>query len=250
MPIPLIAYEISGVKQPTYGSGATNKTYVDNLSGAIVTHVDNNYYDKTWIDTFSGNIDSRIDSLEGDNGVTWSEISTEGGLSARTFGVSGTGIGNISVLGYSTISSNAKTAKDWYTESSQKLSVAYTERGSQIAGDHLDWDGTELDVSDDWYDDVGDIPGYIASANAVARFADSSNIQTKFLQTANIAKGWASVPEDNPIAHGLSSRPTSVFVTPSGMITFATAIGHIDNSNFWISTSALGNRLVNWRAEV
>jgi len=36
--------EISGISQPNYNSGAANKYYVDNISSAIITHVDNNYY--------------------------------------------------------------------------------------------------------------------------------------------------------------------------------------------------------------
>ena len=46
-----------------------------------------------------------------------------------------------------TMSSNALTSYTWFTESSQKLSVAYTERGSQIAGDNLTWDGSQLNAT-------------------------------------------------------------------------------------------------------
>ena len=144
--IPFIAYEISGVKQPIYSSGAANKQYVDDQISATDTP-------SSWTTVAAG---TGVSTFEG------------------SIGVSGSTPVTVNVAGYSTISSQAETAYQWYTESSQKiseqlaniagsgveysaayqwytessqkLSVAYTERGSQIAGDGLFWDGTELDV--------------------------------------------------------------------------------------------------------
>lgn len=59
--------------------------------------------------------------------------------------------------------------------------TAYTERGSQIAGDHLTWDGLELDVGDDWWNSFADITlaaEYIikgSGANKAEAFAVGAN---------------------------------------------------------------------------
>lgn len=114
--------------------------------------------------------------------------------SERGSQISGDGLfwdgSNLDVGGYSIISSNAKIgadsvasgneytwAYDWINQSGSQLSdflasgdeysTSYSERGSQIAGLGLTWDGSELDIDD-----------YIASATALANFAGSSNYST------------------------------------------------------------------------
>ena len=42
-------------------------------------------------------------------------------------------------------------------EDSSNWDLAYAERGSQIAGDHLSWDGSDLNVADDWFDSLSDL---------------------------------------------------------------------------------------------
>jgi hypothetical protein len=80
--IPFIAYEISGVKLPTYGSGAANKAYVDSqvvAGGGVAV--------------------SAFQTLTASTGVT---------PFTSTVKVSSSTTQTLSVLGYSTISSNAK----------------------------------------------------------------------------------------------------------------------------------------------
>jgi len=56
------------------------------------------------------------------------------------------------------VSSNLKLIKLWYDASSGKLTDAYKERGSQIAGDGLTWDGSEIDLDHLGFEDLSD-PG-------------------------------------------------------------------------------------------
>ncbi len=74
-----------------------------------------------------------------------------------------------------TDTSTSSTSTHWKT--------AYDERGSQIAGDHLTWDGSELDVGDDWYDSIGDLPTaavtdndttHIPTCNSVYDFCETT----------------------------------------------------------------------------
>jgi len=216
--------EISGISIPTYPSGVSNKSYVDLISGSIITHISNNYYTQTWIDSLSGNIDTRLDSkqdlLDGseyypssigaglsgsfnthtsdstihftkssldddytgssnvnislinaissnlrtdieaieDTPVNWGTLTEGTGIAPLTgVGISGSGDNDITVLGYSTISSQAKQGYEFSSNS-----------------------------------DIFDKTSYITSSNTIERFADSSNIQSKFLLSGVIYNAISS----------------------------------------------------------
>ena len=181
--ITIDANTISGLAAPTYNSGAANKKYVDDISGAIVTHVTNNYYTQSWIDTFSGSIDTRLDSLEGQEPTSWSGAADFYGFSSN-------------------IDSRVDSLYDW---SSNALNLY---GASSHSHDDLYYTETEVDtisgsivthVSNNYYTktwvdslsgsidsrldtlegyDQFDHTLYQASTSAISRFADSSNYST------------------------------------------------------------------------
>lgn len=293
MTIPFLAQEISGLADPTYASGAANKRYVD---------------------TISGNLDTRIDALAGAGEVTFGIFeSTDGtvhGFDAGTFAVSSAGgtTLDLSIPGYSTISSNAEWSQTWLNASGSQLtsivasgneySQAYA--SAQIAyytDEHVDHDETTNYVADEHIDHTsvsitagaglaggGDLTAtrdiavgagtgievnaddievlgydtissnakagsdYVASGNEYSAAYSWYDASAQKLSDYN--SGWASVPADNPITHGVSSVPSNISVTPSGAVTFSYAVSSITSTTFCIAISAPGNRMVSWRAEV
>lgn len=108
-----------------------NQTWIDALSGSIDTRLDTlegydefdhelyslsaNLYNRTWIDALSGSIDTRIDALEAvsDTPDNWGTLTEGTGIAPITsVGISGSGDHDITVLGYATISGQAKQAYD------------------------------------------------------------------------------------------------------------------------------------------
>lgn len=86
---------ISGLANPTYPSAATNKNYVDTISGNL-----------------AGGLT--------DTPSTWSDMTMGTGLTAITVGVSGSAGTTVNILGYSAISSNAisgQSAQYWLLQS-------------------------------------------------------------------------------------------------------------------------------------
>ena len=339
MVLPFLAQEISGLATQAYNSGAVNRKFINDVSGALWTKIEDieggleldtpgnwtTITAGTGVDTFEGEIgvsgstpvtvnvagystissqakssydwfvassskltaSSQIafyDSAHVDHdqttnydankhvdhtgvSITAGNGLTGGGTIASTRDIAvgaGTGIGvnadDIEVLGYATISANAKLGADyvasgneysaaynWYTESSSRISefvasgdkysTAYEERGSQIAGDGLNWDGSNIDVL-----------GYSTiSSNAHKAYVSAQALETGAFKEVN--SGWASVADEDTIAHGLSAKPNFVSITPSGAVTFAVSFT-CDATNITVRISAAGNRMVNWRAEV
>ena len=115
--------EISGVSDPTYNSGAANKHYVDTISGGLSTRID------------------ALGGFDPENYITSSNAIERFADSSQ----------------YSSDKSNFQSAYDWVNSSSQryeellasgtKYTTAYDERGSQIAGNNLTWNGSQLDAT-------------------------------------------------------------------------------------------------------
>ena len=148
----------------------------------------------------------------------WYDLDTGTGI--NSFGgavsISGTQAETLSVKGYATISGNAVDTKAWYDESSSKISdfiasgdkysTAYTERGSQIDGDGLAWDGTNLDVqgyatisgnardSKEWYDTssqkLSDISGNLVNKINAVNLADLDDITDMTNKSDNDVLTW------------------------------------------------------------
>lgn len=198
MTIPFLSQEISGLATQTYNSGAVNRKFINDVSGAIWTEFDS-------LDTF--NADDYITSANSLS-IFANSAATQTKLDTKYDSTSDVEI----ALGGATISSNAKSSYDWFVASAQALS------DYQASGD-------EWSSAYDWY---------TASAQ---KLSDNNS-------------GWASVPVNNPISHGLSAKPNSVLVTPSGLITFAYAVTGLCATTFGVAISAPGNRMISWRAEV
>jgi len=121
---------ISGLIDPIYPSAAANKHYID---------------------TISGNLDTKIDAIS-DTPTTWGVLTAGTGIDALTnVGVSGAGE-TVTVLGYNTISSQAKQGYDFSS-----------------ASDSFDHDL------------------YIASSTAIGRFHPSAQGDFPYISTQSIS---------------------------------------------------------------
>jgi len=205
--IPFIAYEISGVKEPTYGSGASNKTYVDNISGNLNSKISEA--------AAGGVLSEAFQELSASTGITpFTSIVKVSGLSAQS----------VSVLGYTTISGNARdgeSAFSWYTESSQKLSE-YVTSGNEYSKAY-------------------------ASAQSSKDHTYQAKISSQYLA---VNYGWATTSDGSAtITHNLSSIPKSHWVHPSGDISFGVA-SKVDTSNIYAYITAPGSRDIQWWASV
>jgi len=263
MAIPFLAVEISGLATQTYNSGAVNRKFIEDVSGAI------------W---------SELDSLVTDTPTTWSDMTTSTGLTPITVGVSGSAGTSVEVLGYSTISSNAQSAHASTSTGVFALQSIDLTAGAGLTGggtidvtrDFAVGEGTGITVNAndvevkgystvssnaktayDWfnasaqalsaYQASGDeYSAAYASAQALKQHAFHAKISSAYLA---VASGWASIADNGTIAHGLSSKPSWHIVAPSGAVTFAIATT-VDATNITVRISAAGSRMVSWRAEV
>jgi hypothetical protein len=117
------------------------------------------------------------------------------------------------------ISSNAKTSYNWFVASAQKLSAA----------------------------DLNQNKAY-ASAQALKIHAFHAKISSSYL-AANY--GWLSITSGSiRKAHSLSGTPNMVSITPSGPITFAYSVYNINSTDFTVSITAAGSRVVKWFAQI
>lgn len=235
MTIPFIATHVSGV------------TLQDDVSSAVP---------RSYIDTISSNIDTRIDSLEGVSSVDFGTFSATDesltGFTAGTFAVSSAGGTSLSlgVAGYSTISSQAKYTYDEIIASGTKWYDTYQwfNASAQILSD-FNSSGDKYTAAYDWY---------VASAQSLSAYQASGDEYSAAYASAQILKegafrdvatGWFYASDQSAIPHTLSAKPNHVTVTPSGIVTFATALT-VDATYIHLRISAAGQRMVNWRAEV
>lgn len=242
MPIPFLAVEISGLATQAYNSGAVNRGFIDTISGNLNAKVTDTPDNWTTLTAGTG-----FEDFEGEIGVSGS-----------------TGV-SLDIAGYATISSQAKSAHASSSTGVFALQTIDLTAGAGLAG------GGTIDATRDFAvgagtgivvnaDDV-EVLGYTAiSANAKlgADYVASGNEYSAAYDwyTASAQKlsdnnsGWASVPADNPITHGLSGLPSNIQITPSGLVSFAYAVSSVTATTFCVPISAPGNRMIGWRAEV
>lgn len=324
--IPFIAYEISGVKQPAYGSGAANKTYVDSKFAEVVSDSPQNWttltagtgllsfeggigvsgstpvsLDVAGYSTISSNAhkaqaSSQIafyESSDVDHDATTNFVANEHVDHSSVSISNGTGITGggdltstrtISVLGYSTISSQAKSWNSYLTDSGSKLHSAYLSASTGVfaldtvsltAGNGLTGGGT-LEANRTFT--VGAGTGITVNADDVAvtdytkivSNALSGQVAQKHLLDSGakyhgaylsgaalrnggrktVASGWSTITNGEGTAdHNLGVIPTAHGVTPSGLVAFAVAT-KLTTSQILIYITAAGSRCVHWRAEV
>ncbi len=293
--IPFIAYEISGVKWPTYKSGAVNRNYLDVVSGALSGRI---------TEAAGGGIQSAaFQTLAASTGVT---------PFTATVKVSGSVAQTISVLGYSTISSNAKKGQASgaiaFYESSD---VDHDATTNFVANEHIDHStvsitagvgltgGGTLEATRDIAVGAGtgikvnandiEVIGYAtisSNAKQAATYMSSGNEYSaaynwytasaqKLTTQAKPAKasaqalkahsfhakisssylaanyGWAAITTGSKaIAHSLSGIPNIINVTPSGLVTFAYAVYNPNATNFTVAITAAGSRVIRWHAQI
>ena len=115
--------------------------YATEISGLAVSYYNSGNINKKYLDTISSNLSTRTGRV-----ITWGTLTEGTGITPLTnIGVSGSGDHDVTVLGYLTISSNAKKGKAsgsivgaWYDASAQKYSKWYSS-------------GSTLGKLDNWY---------------------------------------------------------------------------------------------------
>jgi len=289
MVIPFLAQEISGLATQAYNSGAVNRKFINDVSGAIWNEMA----------TIEGSIEDTPDN--------WTTLT--GGVGLATFegaiGVSGSTPVSLDVAGYATISSQAREgalfSANAYTKSevddiSGAIVTHVANKYWDIDNDTAvpsDGDTTHISTADQVYDYVqtvssnlrtdinaiDDTPttwGVLSAGTGVAPltsvgvsgsgetvevlgYATISSQAQKAYASANalnnsaflkVASGWQSVADDATVTHGLGTKPTSIIIQPSGPITFATGYDTVTTTTFHARISAPGSRVINWRAEV
>jgi len=170
MAIPFLAVEISGLATQAYNSGAVNRKFINDVSGALWTKIE---------DIEGG--------LELDTPENWTTLTAGTGIGAfeGSIGVSGSTPVTVNVAGYSTISSQAKSAYDWFSESSQSISTKIVSLESFMA-------------SGDEYSK--------AYASAQIAFYDSSHVDhdqtTNFVANEHIDHSTVSITAGNGLTGG------------------------------------------------
>jgi len=195
---------------PTAGAGISLDGTTGMASGALTIKVDDDSVTEAMLKSGSVYRSAALSAQRVDSIFTSTE-KTKLGTMEDSADVTDTENVNMS-LGGQLISSNAKSAYDWFAASAQALS------DYQASGD-------EWSTAYDWY---------TASAQ---KLSDNNS-------------GWSSVPGDNPISHGVSAIPSNILVTPSGSITFGYAVNTVTATEFSVDITAPGNRMISWRAEV
>ena len=259
MAIPFLAQHISGLAEPTYPSAATNKDYVDRISGALATEI----------------------AALGDTPENWTSLTAGDGVAAfeGSIGVSGSTPVTVNVEGYSTISSAAHQAyasSQILGDMAFKDSVDIGDDTNLTAGTGLELDGDTLNI--EGYSTIssaahqayassqilGDLAfkdqatqADLASGAAYQYVREwmiaSGEAYSKAVASANALKtvqeGYAAIADNGTIAHNLGGQPSSYYVLPSGDVTFAVA-ATADATNITVRMSAGGTRGVHWRAEL
>jgi len=119
--------------------GATRVTSIldeDSFASDSATSLATQQSIKAYVNTVSGALDTKIDAMS-DTPTTWGTLTEGTGIAPITgVGISGSGDNDVTVLGYATISSQAKQGKDfadasgsvlgYYKTSSSKYGTAYT----------------------------------------------------------------------------------------------------------------------------
>lgn len=147
---------------------------------AIARFADSSNVNWTKITAISSGFDGRLDTLEAQQPSSWS-----------------------GAVGYTNVSGNARDAYSWTSTSGTryedilgsgvKYTTAYNERGSQIAGDNLNWDGSELDVQNVLVDNADDstigtltAAGFITTAFVSSQYISGSNLKIGATKITNI----------------------------------------------------------------
>lgn len=157
------ATEISGLAQPTYNSGATNKKYVDTISGNLDTRIDSLF-------SYSSN----AQALYAPSTLTLNRYNQYVGHS-----------GNTSKHVSPTISSNAKWAQNWLNTSGSRL--------SSLLGS-----GNEYSANYTWYNtNNAQLSNLLASGNEYSQAYASAQIAMYKIVHADDLNNWNSALWNN-----------------------------------------------------
>jgi len=281
--IPFIAYEISGVKLPTYGSGAANKAYVDAqvvAGGGVSNGAFQTLTASTGIHAFTSTVkvsSSVAQTLVVDGYSTISSNAKKAQASAQTalldadFGTNGimtrTGVGAYSYLTdnsaqWNSIASSGNeysAAYSWFTQSGVKLSTHENDTTIHVtATDTAQWNnilasGNEYSAAYNWYTASAQklttqAKPAKASAQALKAHSFHAKISSSYL-AANY--GWAAITTGSKaITHSLAGTPNIINITPSGLVTFAYAVYNPNATNFTVAITAAGSRVIRWHAQI
>lgn len=247
--IPFLAYEISGLaKAPNnviYNSGAASNKFVIDVSGGLA---------------------SRIAAGGGVQNAAFQNLTAAaaGGLYFDgSVKVSSAAARQISVLGYTTISTQARKA---YLSGSTGVFQAHNVTLDQVAAG--------IYTGDDSITTVGTIGTGTWNATAIAYskldtgVANISSQAQKARASSQLSKvhayhakisssylasnyGWANITSGSKrVAHGLAGAPNFTHITPSGMVTYAYAVYNTNSTDFTVAITAAGSRTVKWHAQI
>jgi hypothetical protein len=262
--IPFLAYEISGLaKAPNgiiYNSGAANNKFVIDVSGGLA---------------------NRIAAGGGVQNAAFQNLTAAaaGGLYFDgSVKVSSASARQISVLGYSTISTQAQVANKHLSDSGSKYHKAYLSgttgvfqlhnatldavAASNYTGDDAittvgtigtgTWQGTTVKYA---YLDGTALPNISSQAQkarASSQLLKAHSFHAK-ISSSYLASnyGWTNITSGSKrVAHGLAGAPNFTHITPSGTVTFAYAVYNTNTTDFTVAITAAGSRTIRWQAQI
>jgi len=221
-----IDQDVTNGASPTF----TAENFSDGGSNAIITTTQETNFTSayTWytessskLSTISGSLSTRINALS-DTPTSWGTLTEGTGIAPLTgIGISGSGDNDITVLGYSTISSNAQWASNWLTQS-----------GSQITS--IIGSGNEYSSAYESGQRVKDLFNhelYIASSIAINKFYKDESDLTALLNDNYPGSSNVNRALIDAISGNLDDKIDAMSDTPStwGTLTAGTGINTLTN---------------------
>jgi len=234
--IPFVAYEISGLRNPTdlWPSAAANKKYVD-------------------------------DKVVAGGGVAnsaFKQMSQGFGIAPfpATVMVSGSQNFAISAASWltSTVSSNAKKGQASGTRVLDLFNhLLYTPSSVQLGKYYPSTLGKRAYASASRVTDAFVHEYYALSSAVLSKFAASTQfapVKSWFQNSAqklNRKSGWATTANGTAtVTHGLGALPGNVSIIPSGTVSWGWVVNGITTTQFVVSITAAGSRDFGWRVGV
>jgi len=178
--------EISGIADPTYASGVSNKHYID---------------------TISSNLDAKIDAVS-DTPSNWGTLTEGTGIASITgVGVSGSGDHDVTVLGYSTISSNA-VAGSWAS------SNMYTQTWIDSLSGNIDSRLEDLEDNDEFDHTLYSLSSNLYNQTWIDTLSGSIDTRLEALESQE-PSSWSGAADYYGFSSNISDDITSLFNTSS-----------------------------------
>ena len=245
MTIPFISQVISGLATQAYNSGAVNRKFVNDVSGAVWTKFDSlstfdhdlymtsansisRFVGSSAFDTWRSSVDqTEMSYLDGVTSDIQDQLDAKDSLGdiSWTTPTAGAGISLDSTTGMVSGALTIEVDSDSITQAMLKSGAVY--RAAALSAQRVDsiytsTEKTKLGTIEDSAD-VTDASNVNIALGAQTISSNAKSAYDWFVASSQKLSdhnsGWASVPTDNPISHSLSAIPSNVLVTPSGLLT-------------------------------